>query len=287
MDFFSLRCFVEIVRTGGFTRAGEVLGRTQPAVSSQVRKLEEELGGPLIDRSAPSLTLTDRGRQLFLRAERLLEELDDLEREVASGGGRPRGRVTIAAGLAIIENIMPPIFGAFHARHPLVRLTLLNRPGEGIYRAIVDGRAELGVGWLLRGKARIASETIGSLRFFIAARKGPKGSPSPSAKKLLAGPLLAFEKGVDLRNYLEGKLGPLDTSLELPSVGSLVSYAERGFGPAIVPLIGERRPGSALNWVDLGERVPPLPLELYSREGAVLSRAAVLLAEGIRAAFTP
>jgi LysR family transcriptional regulator, carnitine catabolism transcriptional activator len=282
MDFFSLRCFVEIVRAGSFTRAAEALGRSQPAVSSQVRKLEDELGGVLFDRSAPSLALTERGRRLLPRVERLLEDLGDMERELTSGDERPRGRVTMAAGLAVIEGLLPPLLGAFRAVNPLVRLSLLNRPGEGIYRALVDGRADLGLGYLLADRVRIASERIGRLGFFLVIKKGKKGSAQASAKSLLSGPLLAFEKGIDIRNYIEGKLGPLETSLELPSVGSLLGYAERGFGPAIVPIIGGGRRSAALEWIDLGSRIPPLSLEMYTRQGAVLSQAASLLAETIR-----
>jgi DNA-binding transcriptional LysR family regulator len=282
MDFFSLRCFVEIVRSGGFTRASETLGRTQPAISFQIRKLEEELGGPLFDRSAPALAMTDRGRQLFPRAERLLEELADLEREINAEGDFPRGRVTIAAGIAVIEGFLPPLLGAFRSSYPNIRLTLLNRPDEGIYRALIDGRADLGIGYLLGGRARIASEGIGELRFFLVARKTKKESPQPSVDELLAMPLLSFEKGFDLRNYLEGRLGPLATSLELPSAEALLRYAEKGFGAAIVPVIGEGRATPELEWTSLDDKVPPLPLELYFREGAIASKAAALLASALR-----
>jgi DNA-binding transcriptional LysR family regulator len=281
MDFFALRCFVEIVRSGGFTRASEALGRTQPAVSFQIRKLEEELGGPLIDRSTPALAMTDRGRQLFPRAERILEELADLGREIASEGDFPRGRVTIAAGIAVIEGFLPALLGAFKSSYPNIRLALLNRPDEGIYRSLIDGRADLGIGYLLGGRPRIASEQIGELRFFLVSRKGRDGRP-PAVDELLALPLLSFEKGFDLRNYLEGRLGPLATSLELPSAEALLRYAERGVGPAIVPVIGEAPDRPALEWASLDDRVPPLPLELYFREGAVASKAAALLARTIR-----
>ncbi len=281
MDFFSLRCFVEIVRSGGFTRASESLGRTQPAISSQVRKLEDELGGPLFDRSSPSLAMTDRGRRLFPRAERLLEEVGDLEREIAAEERYPRGRVSIAAGIAVIEGMLPPILSSFRMRYPLVRLSLMNRPGEGIYRALADGRADLGIGYLLGGRARVAGVTIARLRFFLVRKRARKGSAAGSAERLLSEPLLLLEKGLDLRNYVEGRLGPLASSLELPSAESLLCYAERGFGPALVPVIGELPPSRGLEWTSLDDRVPPLPLELYSREGATPSKAASMLAEAI------
>lgn len=282
MDLFGLRCFVEIVRAGGFTRAAEALGRTQPAVSAQVKRLEESLGGPLIDRSAPGLVLTDLGRQLLPRAEGLLEGIDDLEREMLAGDGQARGRVTIATGLSVIEGLLPAILGGFRARHPLVRITLLNRPGEGIYRALLDARADLGLGWLLGQRPRIQAEAIGEVRFYLARRKTRQARGQGRLEDLLAGPLLAFEKGIDLRNYAEGRLGPLEAFLELPSVEALLRYAERGFGTALVPLLSGVRQSPALEWLDLSDTVPPLALELYRREGAPGSAAQALLVEAIR-----
>jgi DNA-binding transcriptional LysR family regulator len=282
VDFFSLRCFVEIARAGGFTRASESLGRTQPALSFQMRKLEEELGGPLFDRSASSLALTERGRVLFPRAERLLEEANDLEREVSSGDERPRGRVALAAGLTVIEGYLPPILSDFRAAHPLVRLSLLNRPAEGMYRALVDGRADLALGWLLGGRPRIEGTTLGKMRFYYVSRKGREQQAAEGAKKLLSAPLLAFEKGSDIRNYIEGRIGPLEPSLELPSALTILRYAARGFGPAIVPLVGEKPVPGPLRWTNLDEAIPPLDLELYSRAGALPSRAVSLIAAAIK-----
>lgn len=309
MDFFALRCFVEVVREGGFTRAADRVLRTQPAVSAQVRKLEEELGGPLFDRSLPSPALTERGRELYPRALRLLEEADALEAELRSADGEPRGRVTLASGLAAIEGFLPPVLGPFRARFPKVRMTLLNRSSEGILRAVLDGRADLGLGWLPGGIPRLRMEEIGTVRF-AALRRRRKGEaeasraaepPSGTAaiaeaaggsapetagrpENLAREPLLLFEKGIDLRTYVEGRLGPVEAVLELPSVGSLVSYAERGFGTAIVPVLGTPRLPSSLEVRYLDRLLPPLPLRLCEREGSVPSGAAALLGEAVRAA---
>lgn len=302
MDFFALRCFVEVVREGGFTRAAQRVLRTQPAVSAQIRKLEDETGGPLFDRSLPPPALTERGRVLYPRALRLLEEADALEAELRSGDGEPRGRITLATGLAAIEGFLPPVLGPFRARYPKVRMTVLNRSSEGILRAILDGRADLGLGWLPDGNPRLRMEEVGTVRFAALRRrrKGgaeaapaaepPAGSAAETAeaagrtRNLVREPLLLFEKGIDLRTYVEGRLGPVEAVLELPSVGSLISYAERGFGTAIVPVLGTPRLPASLEVRNLDGILPPLPLRLCEREGSVPSRAAALLAEAVRAA---
>lgn len=281
MERFAVACFAEIARRGSFTRAAEALGRSQPAVSAQIRKLEDELGGLLFDRGAKALVLTDLGRRLLPGARRILEEFDALEREGAERDGQPRGRVTMAAGLSSIENLLPSALERFQASYPLVQISLLNRSGEGIHEALVEGLADLGIGWLLAGQPRIESEAISMLRFFFAAREG-RGETEGSAGRLPAGPLLAFERGMDIRDYAEKWLGPFDAALELPSVQALVRFAERGFGTALIPAIDGMPMSRDLVWTDLSATIPPLPVELYTREGAVPSNAARLLADCIR-----
>lgn len=292
MDFFALRCFVEVVREGGFTRAAERVFRSQPAVSAQIHKLETELGAALFDRSLPSPALTDRGRELYPRALRLLEEADALEADIRSGDGELRGRLSLAAGLTVIENFLPQIIGPFRYQYPKVRLTLLNRSSEGITRALLDGRAELGFGWLLGNNPRLRLQRVGTVRFaalslsrtVLGAARVPR--PEPEPEELLKEPLLLFEKGIDLRSYMEGRLGALGASLELPSVRSLIAYAEHGFGTAIVPVIGEPVFPEALERRNLDRILPPLELQLCTREGSMPSRAAALLAEAALRADT-
>jgi DNA-binding transcriptional LysR family regulator len=293
MDFFALRCFVEVVREGGFTRAAERVFRSQPAVSAQVHKLESELGAPLFDRSLPSPALTDRGRELYPRALRLLEEADALEAEFRSGDGELRGRLSLATGLTVIESFLPKILGTFRSQYPKVRLTLLNRTSEGIARAVLDGRAELGIGWLLGNNPRLRLQRAGTVRFAaLSLKRTVQGAarvprPEPEPEHLLKEPLLLFEKGIDLRSYMEGRLGPLGATLELPSVRSLIAYAEHGFGTAIVPVIGEPVFPEALERQNLDHVLPPLELQLCTREGSTPSRAAALLTEAALSAELP
>ena len=87
---------------------------------------------------------------------------------------------------------------------------------------------------------------------------------------------------MDLRTWVEGHLGPLEAALELPSVGSLVSYADRGFGTAIVPVLGAARFPAGLVRRNLDGIIPPLELRLCVRRKSAASRAAFLLAEAIR-----
>lgn len=281
MERFALTCFREIARKGSFTRASEALGRSQPAVSAQIKKLEDELGGPLFDRGRATLVLTDMGRRLLPGAQRILEEFEALEREVAERDGQPRGRVTIAAGLSAIENLLPEVLRRFQARYPLVQISLLNRSGEGIQEALVNGQADLGIGWLLRERPRIISEAISTLRFFFAAREGG-GRAADSPGTFPAGPILAFERGIEIRDYAEKWLGPFEASLELPSAQALVRFAEGGFGTALVPVIEGMPIPKDLVWTDLSGTIPPLPVELYALEGSALSSGTRLFADFLR-----
>src|SRR6266542_3791127 len=102
MDVQALRYFVEVARQQGFTRAGEVLHVTQPAISKMVRALEEELGTPLLLRERRRVTLTEAGRMVLERAQGILDAMRILEEEVVELADVRRGRLRIG---------MPPIVG--------------------------------------------------------------------------------------------------------------------------------------------------------------------------------
>ena len=103
MELFSLRCFVEVARRGSFTKAAQQLYRTQPAVSVQVRKLEDELEQVLFDRGTRKPVLTESGMVLFASAKELLEKIDGLKDLVAESAGLPTGTLTIASNASLIN----------------------------------------------------------------------------------------------------------------------------------------------------------------------------------------
>src|SRR5512133_2428800 len=124
MHVHALRYFVEVARQHNFTRAGEALHVTQPAISKMVRALEEELGTPLLLRERRRVTLTDAGRMVLERAQGILDALRVMQDEVVELSALRRGRLRIGLPPIVGVAFFPPLLGEFHTAHPGIVLEL-------------------------------------------------------------------------------------------------------------------------------------------------------------------
>jgi DNA-binding transcriptional LysR family regulator len=122
LDIDLLRTFVTVVETRSFTRAAALLSRTQPAISLQIRRLETQLGSPLIDRTGRAVALTTEGAALLPQARRLLRLNDEIVATL--GEGDLEGEVRFGAPEDIATLHLPGILGAFARNHPRIRLSV-------------------------------------------------------------------------------------------------------------------------------------------------------------------
>jgi DNA-binding transcriptional LysR family regulator len=122
LDIDLLRAFVTVAETGSFTRAAALLGRTQPAVSLQIRRLEDQLRSPLFDRSGKGIGLTTEGAALLPQARRLLRLNDEIISTL--GEGDLEGEVRFGAPEDVATMHLPGILGAFARSHPRIKLSV-------------------------------------------------------------------------------------------------------------------------------------------------------------------
>lgn len=150
LDLDLVRTFVAVFECASFTRAAALLGRTQPAVSLQVRRLEEELGFPLFDRTGRSVALTTEGAALLPQARRLLRLHDEIV--AGLGEGDLEGEVRFGAPEDIATAHLPGILGSFARSHPRIRLSvtcdytanLLDQMSRGLLDLALVKREPLG-----------------------------------------------------------------------------------------------------------------------------------------------
>src|SRR5437870_12665882 len=110
MDFAQLTTFLEVAKLGNYSRAGQNLFRSQPAVSAQIRQLEQEYGEKLLDRAAKAVRLTPAGEVLFEYAGRLLTLQNESLRALADQASTPRGSLAIGANEATCLYVLPDVF---------------------------------------------------------------------------------------------------------------------------------------------------------------------------------
>ena len=138
MDLAELQVFLTVASERSFSRAAAKLHRTQPAVSQAIRRLEDELGERLFDRSSKQGALTEAGRVLRDYAQRLMRLSEEAEQAVRELRDLRRGRVLIGANEAAVHALLP-LIGRFRAAPPA-------DPGRRAARAVAPGRRRGGAG---------------------------------------------------------------------------------------------------------------------------------------------
>ncbi len=122
MEMHQLRYVVAVARTGNFSRAAEQCHVSQPSLSQQVQKLEEELGERLFDRARREVKVTPHGETFLRRAVRILDEVDAAKREAADARDLLRGTVTIGILPTLAPYLLPRAMAAFIQKHPGVEI---------------------------------------------------------------------------------------------------------------------------------------------------------------------
>src|SRR6266478_7778380 len=138
MEFSQLEFFVTVVEEGSFSKAAVRVYRTQPAVSIAIRRLEEEIGAPLFDRSQKAPTLTDAGELVYDYAQRILALRDQTQNVVSELRSLQRGRVRIGANESTSLYILPHLILQYREQHPNVKVEIFRQVSERLPREVLD-----------------------------------------------------------------------------------------------------------------------------------------------------
>jgi LysR family transcriptional regulator, low CO2-responsive transcriptional regulator len=145
MDFDQLETFLEVARLSSFSRAAEKRFRTQPAISSQIRGLEEEVGTKLLDRSGGRVSLTASGKLFLKYAEDTLESRRTVLRSIAETERVPRGEIIVGANEGTCLHILPEVFAEFKKRYPDVAVNIKRADYAKILESVIDNSVDFGV----------------------------------------------------------------------------------------------------------------------------------------------
>jgi DNA-binding transcriptional LysR family regulator len=138
MEMTQLEFFLKVIEEGSFSKAADRVYRTQPAVSIAVRRLEEEIGAPLFDRSQKTPTLTEAGEIVFDHARQILALRDQAQERVRELKTLQHGRVRIGANESTTLYLLPQIILAFRQKHPKVKVEITRHVSAQLPREILD-----------------------------------------------------------------------------------------------------------------------------------------------------
>ena len=144
MELRQLEHFLAVVEERSFTRAAERVSLTQPAVSLSIKRLEEEVGGPLFARDVHDLSLTEAGRVLASYARRMIQIRDDATREMAQLGSMTAGSLTIAAHEAAAVYLLPSALRSYVRKFPEIKVGIYRSRLEEIPRQVMDRQVDVG-----------------------------------------------------------------------------------------------------------------------------------------------
>ena len=145
MDFDQLEIFLEVARLSSFSRAAEKRFRTQPAVSSQIRAIEEEVGARLLDRSGGRVSLTAAGKLFFKYAEETIERRKTILTEIAETERVPRGEIVVGANEGTCLHILPEVFAQFKRDYSNVSVSIKRSDYAKILESIIENAVDFGV----------------------------------------------------------------------------------------------------------------------------------------------
>lgn len=167
-----LRAFVAVARVGSFTLAAESLFVTQSALSGLIRDLEQSLGLRLIDRSTRRIHLSDVGRDLLPLVDKILHDLDGVLNEVANLKTLKHGMVRVAAPQLMSCTLLPEVVAAFTAKHPGIRVGLVDSPVENVAARVLSGEVDLGIGPERDQNPHVEATTLFELPFMAVMPAG-------------------------------------------------------------------------------------------------------------------
>src|SRR6202023_1410658 len=145
MDFEQLETFLQVARHSSFSRAAEKRFRTQPAISSQIRALEEELGAKLLDRSGGKVSITAAGKLFQKYAEEILEARKAVLTAIAETERVPRGEIVVGANEGTCLHILPEVFAEFKKQYPNVGVQISRLERAKIMESIIENSVDFGV----------------------------------------------------------------------------------------------------------------------------------------------
>ena len=235
MDLDQLHTFLEIVRLKSFSKAAQTCYRTQPAISAQVRQLEQELNTTLFERLGTRISLTTAGKIFAEYAEQILELRRRAQDTINELDRVPRGELVIAANEATCIYVLPQVFSEYKKLFPNVQLSVDRSYGARVVQAVLDNQADFGITQLPVQEAKLQIVRIHSdeIRLIVAPDHPLASQETVQPRDILPFQLLLPKTG-NTRKRLNAWWEPvedqLQISMELDSTEMMKQFALAGLG---------------------------------------------------------
>lgn len=290
MEIHQIRYFMAVVQTGSFTAAAEFCHVSQPSLSIQIAKLEDEAGGPLLERHRNGARLTARGVLLRDRAIEILKQLAAASKDFAELDGLHRGEVTLGCLPTTGAYLLPRLLQSFRSQYPDLVVKLQEESSPQLADALLSGDIDVAIldekGVLPGLRARpLFSEPL-----LVAVPQDHRlaGRGAISVEALSGEPLIVMKSGHGFRDivldYLRGQGVEAPIVYESSGIETVQALVEAGWGISLVPRMVRKSPGPV--YLDLLPPTPTRTLSLAARQTDAASPATRALASWIENWFS-
>ena len=273
MDYDQLASFLEVAKLQSFSRAAEKIYRTQPAISAQVRLLEQECGEKLFDRSGKKVLLTPAGEILQRYAQQIIELNKEALQAIAELNQTARGKLHIGANEATCLYVLPKTFFRFRELYPLVQISIYRNFSHKILQKVHEGAIELGIVTLPQTANNMEAIPVfrDEMQVIVPASHPLAANRSATVEEVANFPLILPKTGhtrVVLDRLLRAYRDHLQVSMELASVETIKKFVGAGLGISII----SRAYAQAEVVAGLVKLIPLEGLKLYRELGLVYRR---------------
>lgn len=285
-----LRYVEALSRHGHFGRAAEACAISQPALSMQIRELEEALGTPLFERGARQMRLTGFGAEFVTRAREILRAVDELGDLARAAEGRLAGRLRIGVIPTVAPYLLPTIIGTLSRSNSALDLHVRETVTPRLIRELAEGRLDTAIVALPVSEPAFTEMALFSETFMLVRPAGDAARPVPSREGLREMRLLLLEEGHCFReqalSFCNLQAAPPREILDGSSLSTLVQMVGAGIGVTLIPemaLAVETR-AAPVSVARFRDPQPRRTIGMIWRKTSPLSRQLLQVAEVVRSA---
>jgi LysR family hydrogen peroxide-inducible transcriptional activator len=234
-----LRYFDALARHGHFGRAAEACAISQPALSMQIKEMEEALGGVLLERSARQVSLTRFGEELAQRVRDILRSVDELGDFARASRDRLAGRLRIGMIPTIAPYLLPKIIGNLTRMHPELDIQVRETLTPRLIQELAEGRLDTAILALPISESSLTEVALFSENFLLVRPRRDEETPVPSPEMLREMRLLLLEEGHCFRDqalsFCKTQSSRPREMLDANSLSTLVQMVGAGIGVTLIP----------------------------------------------------
>lgn len=288
MELRHLRYFLSVAEASSFSRAAEAMNVSQPALSQQIRQLEDELRAPLFDRLGKSVRLTPAGEILSRTARQVLRQVAEGESAIRELDALARGSLAVGAMQTINSYLVPAVVSRFRSRYPHVSVRVDELPADGIEAGLLDGTLDVGLGFVPARDPAMQVEKLfdEELVLVVAATHRLARRRALALRDLGGEPLILLPDTHCTRRLIDHSFDRVRTSpsvaVEMDSIEGILATVRSSGGATILPILSARRAGEEVRTIRLQRPTPRRTVGLVWLAGAHRTAAAKAFADEVR-----